>query len=86
MDGRAADMWPLMQELADTGECVDVSDVERQLLARGYPESETARLMADPETRRAMNKRCVNARVRMLGSMKAHPARLDPSALYRKPR
>lgn len=86
MDGRAADIWPLMEELADTGDCADATDVERQLLARGYPESETAPLMADPETRRAMTRRCVNARVRILGSMKAHPARLDPSALYRKPR
>ncbi|QQS11520.1 MAG: hypothetical protein IPK81_18370 [Rhodospirillales bacterium] len=86
MGVREANIRPLIEALADTGECMDSTDVERQLIARGYLESDAARLLADPETRRAVNKRCVNARVRILGSMKAHPARLDPSALYRKPR
>ncbi|MBL8675639.1 MAG: hypothetical protein JNL07_12170 [Rhodospirillales bacterium] len=84
--GRRDDsILPVLRELADSGEFVDLADIEAKLEARGYSPAGARAAFSDPELRRAMTMRCVNARVRKLGSQMAHPARLDPSALHRKP-
>ncbi|QQS14542.1 MAG: hypothetical protein IPK81_10490 [Rhodospirillales bacterium] len=81
---RSASMRATMDELADSGRCIDFWDVETGLRARGYSADGARHATLDAAARHALNARCASARVRTLGSLKNHPARLDSCALYRK--
>lgn len=61
------DLKQIANDFADSGACRDFSDIEKEMIARGYSESDVHRAVGDTRTREELNERCRMAKLRLLG-------------------